>query len=94
IKMKQEACKAAVKAMIKNGLRLPFKKAYKKLMETYFKVGIESDKAFEKFLESQGFLNEKILAAGINAYLEKKNKKFLKPYPKVKSTLKKLRKFG
>ncbi|MCS7106104.1 MAG: TIGR02253 family HAD-type hydrolase [Candidatus Aenigmarchaeota archaeon] len=93
IKMKKEACKAAVKAMIKKGLKLSFKKAYKRLMETYFNVGIESDKAFEKFLESQGFLSEKILAAGINAYLEKKQK-FLKPYPKVKATLKKLRKLG
>ncbi|MEM5882973.1 MAG: TIGR02253 family HAD-type hydrolase [Candidatus Aenigmatarchaeota archaeon] len=93
IKMKEEACKAAVKAMIKKGLKLPFKKAYKELMKTYFEVGIESDKAFEKFLEKQGFFNEKILAAGINAYLKKKQK-FLKPYPRVKTTLKKLKKLG
>jgi len=93
MKMKKEACKAAIKAMIKKGLKLPFKQAYKKLMETYFKVGIESDKAFEKFLEEQGFKDEKILAAGIQAYLEEK-RKFLKPYPKVKQTLKKLKKRG
>ncbi|MGC8812065.1 MAG: TIGR02253 family HAD-type hydrolase [Candidatus Aenigmatarchaeota archaeon] len=93
IKMKKEACKAAVKAMIKKGLKLPFRQAYKKLMETYFRVGIESDRAFEKFLEEQGFKNEKILAAGINAYLEKK-KRFLKPYPRVKQTLKKLKELG
>ncbi len=93
MKMKREACKAAVKAMIKKGLKLPFKQAYKILIKTYFKVGIESDKAFEKFLEEQGFKDEKILAAGIQAYLEEK-RKFLKPYPKVKQTLGKLKKQG
>ncbi|MEM7825549.1 MAG: HAD hydrolase-like protein, partial [Candidatus Aenigmatarchaeota archaeon] len=93
MKMKKEACKAAVKAMIKRGLNLTFKKAYKKLMKTYFRVGIESDKAFEKFLEEQSCKDEKILTAGIRAYLEKK-KEFLKPYPKVKQTLSKLKKFG
>lgn len=93
MKMKKEACKAAVKAMIKKGLKLPFRKAFKELMKTYFEVGIESNKAFEKFLEKQGVENEKILAAGIQAYLEEK-KKFLKPYPKVKLVLKKLKKMG
>lgn len=93
MKMKKEACKAAVKAMIRKGLKLSFKKAYKKLMKTYFRVGIESDKAFEKFLEEQGLKDERILAVGIQAYLEKK-RKFLKPYPKVKQTLKKLKELG
>ncbi|MEM7826056.1 MAG: HAD-IA family hydrolase [Candidatus Aenigmatarchaeota archaeon] len=93
IKMKREACRAAVKAMIKKGLKIPFKKAFEELMKTYFEVGIESNKAFEKFLQKQGVKNEEILEAGIKAYLEEK-KKFLKPYPKVKTVLKKLKNLG
>lgn len=93
MKMKKEACKAAVKAMIRKGLKIPFKKAFEDLMKTYFEVGIESDKAFEEFLKKHAYKNEEILAAAIHAYLEEK-RKFLKPYPKVKSTLKRLKEMG
>lgn len=93
MRMKQEACMAAVKAMIKAGLKMGKALAYRKLMKMYFKVGIESDKAFTKFLKSEGQFKPKILAAAINAYLKTKNN-FLKPYPKVKSTLRKLKKKG
>jgi len=93
-KMKEEACKSALKAMIKKGLKIPFKSGYKKLMKTYFRVGIESNIAFEEFLKSEtGQVETKILAAGINEYLKTKNK-FLKPYPNVKAVLNKLKKLG
>jgi putative hydrolase of the HAD superfamily len=93
-KMKEEACKSALEAMTKKGLKIPFKTGYKKLMKIYFRVGIESNIAFEEFLKSEtDQVETKILAAGINEYLKTKNK-FLKPYQNVKSTLKKLKKLG
>jgi len=92
LKMKKEACRFALKAMIKKGLKISFEFGYKKLMKTYFKVGIESNIAFEEFLKSQtGKVDTRIFAAGINEYLKTKNK-FLKPYPNVKPTLRKLKK--
>jgi len=93
IQMKEESCQAAVKAMIKAGLEMNEKNAYEKLMATYFKVGLESDEAFTKFLEDENQFKHKILAAAINAYLKAKNN-FLKPYQNVKSTLRKLREKG
>jgi len=87
IKMKTEACKSAIKAMIKAGLKIYEKTGYRKLMHTYFKVGIDSNIAFTKFLEEEiGKIDEKILNAGINAYLKTKPS-FLKPYPYVLQTL-------
>lgn len=92
MEMKEEACKSALKTMIKKGLRVSFKSGYKRLMKTYFKLGIESNTAFEEFLKSEtGQIDTKVLAAGINEYLKTKNK-FLKPYPNVKPTLRKLKK--
>ena len=89
--MKREAVKSAVKAMIKNGLKLDEKESYRKLMITYLKLGIESDMAFQEFLKNElGKIDEKMLAAAINAYLKTKNK-FLKPYPNVKPTLRELK---
>jgi putative hydrolase of the HAD superfamily len=93
MKMKEEACRSALRAMIKKGLKIPFKSGFKRLMKTYFRVGIESNIAFEEFLKEAGCSDTKILAAGINEYLKTKNK-FLKPYPDVRPTLKKLKKIG
>ena len=93
MRMKSEACQAAVDAMIKVGLKMDRETAYTRLMKTYFEVGIESDKAFTKFLESTGHFRHKLLAAAINAYLKVKND-YLKPYPNVKQTLPKLKKTG
>jgi putative hydrolase of the HAD superfamily len=85
--MKAESCKSAIKAMIKTGLKINEKTGYRKLMHTYFKVGIESDIAFTKFLEEEtGEADEKILKAGINAYLKTKPS-LIKPYPHVLETL-------
>jgi len=93
MKMKKEACRSALKAMIKKGLKVPLESGYKKLMETYIRTGIDSNTGFEEFLKEAGRYDTKILAAGINEYLKVKNK-FLKPYPNVKTTLKKLKKRG
>jgi putative hydrolase of the HAD superfamily len=87
VKMKTQACKAAIKAMIKAGLKIDEKVGYRRLMYTYFKVGIDSNIAFTKFLEEEtGETDEKILQAGIDAYLKTKPS-FLKPYPHVLETL-------
>ena len=91
IQMKEESCRAAVKAMIELGLRMHENQAFELLMKTYFDVGIESNIAFSEFLRSIDQFDHKILASGIKTYLKTKNK-FLKPYPNVKSVLAKLRK--
>jgi FMN phosphatase YigB (HAD superfamily) len=93
IRMKEESCRAAVKAMITSGLQMKEDQAFELLMKTYFDVGIESNIAFSEFLKSVEQFNHKILASGINTYLKTKNK-FLKPYPNVKSVLGKLKRRG
>ena len=91
--MKEQACRAATEAMITAGLRMDENLAYSQLIDTYFRVGIESNDAFTEFLESVGQFDHKILAAAINAYLDEKTK-YLKPYPEVKPVLRKLEKMG
>ena len=94
MKMKREACRSAIYAMVDSGLKISKEEGYKKLILTYFKVGIESDRAFTEFLKREtGEVNPKILAAGINAYLATKSK-FLKLYPNVIPTLTKLKDKG
>jgi putative hydrolase of the HAD superfamily len=94
MKMKAESCKAALEAMVKNGLKIDKKVGIKKLMETYLRFGIESDIAFTRFLEEQiGKADEKILQAGIDAYLKTKPN-FIKPYPYVLETLEHLKSLG
>ena len=91
--MKEEACRAAVRAMITAGLKMPEEEAYSQLMETYFVIGLESDHAFTEFLKCVGQFDHKILAAAINGYLKAKNN-LVKPYPNVKLILQKLKKKG
>ena len=91
--MKEESCRAAVKAMVASGLQMKEDQAFELLMKTYFDVGIESNIAFSEFLKSIDQFDHKILASGINTYLKTKNK-FLKPYPNVKSVLGKLKRRG
>jgi HAD superfamily hydrolase (TIGR01509 family) len=94
IKMKEEACRAAVGAMVDAGLKMNRKLAYRKMMETYFSVGIESDRAFTEFLKREtGKVDARLLAAALNAYLKAKDD-FLLPYPEVGRTLAKLKKKG
>lgn len=94
IKMKMEACRSAIVAMIDNGLKMDKEEGYRKLVLTYFKVGIESNTAFQEFLKREtGEVNPKVLAAGINAYVETRSQ-FLKLYPNVVPTLEKLKEKG
>ena len=91
MKMKREAVRSAMKAMIKAGLKIDETEGYKKLMITYMRLGIESQNAFQEFLKSEvGRIDEKMLAGAINAYLKTKDS-FLKPYPNVKPMLRELK---
>ena len=91
---KKKATYAAAKAMVNSGLRANSKKLAKRLLKFYYTHGIESDDAFQKFLEEEfGKAEPRILAAGVNAYLKEKYL-HLKPYPGVVETLQKLRKKG
>ncbi|MGA2682019.1 MAG: HAD hydrolase-like protein [Candidatus Bathyarchaeia archaeon] len=91
--MKEQACRAATQAMITAGLKMNEDEAYSQLIDTYFRVGIESNDAFTKFLKNAGQFDYKILAAAINSYLDAKAK-YLKPYPNVRPVLRKLQKKG
>jgi putative hydrolase of the HAD superfamily len=94
MRMKREACKFALSAMVDAGLKINKEEGYRKLLHTYFQVGIESDRAFTEFLKREtGGVDPKILASGINAYLEAKSK-FLKLYPNVVPTLTRLKEKG
>lgn len=93
MRMKEESCKAAVKAMISNGLDMDEKQAFEQLMNTYFDLGLESDCAFTDFLQGVGQFDHKILAAALNSYLEKKAA-LVKPYPDVELVLKRLNEKG
>lgn len=92
MKFKREGTKAAAKAMIKAGLKMPLNKLEKELFSFYLK-DIEGDRVFENFLKKKEIKSEKILAVGINAYIKAKLD-YLKPYPGVKATLVKLGKKG
>lgn len=93
MRMKEESCKAAVKAMILNGLDMDEEQAFTVLMNVYFDLGLESDSAFTDFLRSVGQFDHRILAAALNSYLKKKAT-LIVPYPDAEFVLKKLNKMG
>ena len=83
MEMKNESCKSGLDAMIEAGLKINRETGFKRLMETYFRVGIESNIAFTEFLKEQtGKVDQKILKSGIKGYLKRKPD-FVKPYPHV-----------
>ena len=90
--MKRKASNAAARAMIRAGLESPVKKLEKELFEFYLKE-IESNRIFGHFLKQRKVSSERILAAGINAYIKKKLT-CLEPYPGVKRVLSRLRRKG
>jgi len=93
-KMKKLASKAAIDAMIKAGLKIEKRRAWKILGKLFNEYGIENQQIFNIFLKKvTGKNDEKILAAGVVAYRRVKEL-HLKTYPNVASTLMKLRKRG
>jgi putative hydrolase of the HAD superfamily len=90
--LKRRASEKAALVMINAGLKLDRKKAGKQLFEFYLKDGIDGNTAFQNFIRKHnGKMNDRILAAGLNAYLDAK-RHYLKPYKDVVPVLKKLRK--
>jgi HAD superfamily hydrolase (TIGR02253 family) len=92
MQMKRKASNAAAKAMVKTGLNVSVVKAEDELFKIYIK-DIEGHGAFENFLEKHNAYSDRRLAAAINAYYKTKLQ-YMKPYPKVKSTLISLKKKG
>lgn len=90
--MKRAASNAAAKAMVKAGLDMSVKLAEKKLFEEYIK-DIEGEHVFQEFLKEHNAFKYKVLAAALNAYLLTKYQN-MKSYPKVETTLKKLKAKG
>jgi len=92
MKMKRKASDAAAKAMVKAGLNMDVKKARKKLFDEYIQ-DIEGEHVFQDFLKEHNSLNDRILAAALNSYIQTKYR-YMKPYPKVKQTLNRLKAKG
>ncbi|MFQ5648073.1 MAG: HAD family hydrolase [Candidatus Aenigmatarchaeota archaeon] len=91
MRMKRICTEEAVSGMIAAGLPMGKEKAVKTLFEMYRKHGIEDQTIFQKFLQkTQGRIDYKVLAEGINCYRRVKAG-FTEPYPKVISTLLRLR---
>jgi putative hydrolase of the HAD superfamily len=94
VKMKSEAVKNALNAMVESGLSIDPEASFKKIQSIYEKEGWEHQEVFNKFIENEiGFVDNKHLAAGIVAYRRAKEAN-LKPYPGVRKTLHQLMKMG
>ena len=90
-KMKVESIRAAISAMQKKGLKIEAKKAFDEIFKIYKNKGWEYHFVLDKFLKSNlKKMDYNELAAGINAYREKREKT-LKLYPNVKKTLGRLK---
>ena len=85
--MKENAIKAAVKAMIDAGLNMDPDIAMKELYAIYDKKGIEFQKVFNNFLENHlGYIDWKILSSGVVSY-RRAREASLVLYPHVNMTL-------
>lgn len=94
MRMKRLCTEEAVSGMIAAGLPMDKKKAVDIMYKMYMEHGIEDQTIFQKFLKkTQGKIDYKILAEGINCYRRVKSS-FTEPYPKVISTLLELRRMG
>lgn len=85
--MKENAIRAAVKAMIDAGLSMDPGDAMGELYDIYETKGIEYQHVFDEFLEQHlGYIDWKILSCGVVAY-RKAREASLVPYPHVTMTL-------
>lgn len=92
--MKRMAVEAAIDAMIDAGLELDRDAAEQEILAIYEREGIEYQRVFDDFLESQlGTIDHKILASGIVAY-RRAREAALVLYPHVTVTLMELLKAG
>jgi len=86
------ARRAAVEAMVKEGLEMPVEEAFKRLEELVAKYGSNFNKHFDLLVGSQKRGN-RIIAAGIVAYHNTK-RTYLKPYNDTLPTITKLKNLG
>lgn len=94
MRMKEEAVKSAIEAMIDAGLNMTKEEAYERIFEIYNREGIEDQQVFNKFLqENFGYIDYRILAAGIVGYRRAKEAALVL-YPHVQYTLMQLLKRG
>ena len=92
MRMKKLSCEAAMKAMIKTGLKIKKKRGLKIFFQLYHKYGLEYQRIFQVFLKKViGRIDYAIMASGIAAYRRVKEG-LLYPYPNVIPTLNKLKK--
>ncbi|MBM3325721.1 MAG: TIGR02253 family HAD-type hydrolase [Calditrichaeota bacterium] len=94
MRMKKEAVKASVAAMVDAGLDLSYKDAYESVMGIYDAEGIEYQEVFDHFLrEHYGRIDHKVLAAAVVGYRRARDAALVL-YPHVTSTLTQLVKQG
>ncbi len=94
MKMKRQAVEAAADAMIDAGLKMSKEKLIEKIYSIYWKEGIEDQQIFDKvLLQEFGYVDYKILAAGIIGYRRAKEANMC-VYPHVHMTLMELVKRG
>lgn len=94
MRMKTEAVRAAVDAMVDAGLDLSLEDTYSSIMLIYKSEGIEYQEVFDHFLKDHyGQIDHKILAAAVVAYRKAREAKLVL-YPHVTSTLTRLAKQG
>ena len=94
VKLKEFAIEGGVESMIEAGLEVHKGNAKNRLMQIYEEKGWEYQMVFDDFIkETLGYLDYKILAAGIVGY-RKAKEAALSPYPNVDRTLKELAKLG
>ncbi|MFP4424306.1 MAG: HAD family hydrolase [Candidatus Woesearchaeota archaeon] len=93
MRFKRFSCEAAIDAMIDAGLSMGKKEALDKLYSLYHEEGLEDPLIFQKFLDEVGKMDYRMLAYGIVAYRRVRTA-FLRPYPRVASTLRELQRRG
>ncbi len=94
MKMKEYAVKSAITGMKEAGLNIDDQTSYDRIVEMYNEHGWENQQIFDEFLEeSIGYVDNKVLAAGIVSYRRAREAN-LQVYPNVNRTLTELIKMG
>ncbi|MEN3045633.1 MAG: TIGR02253 family HAD-type hydrolase [Candidatus Hydrothermales bacterium] len=94
MRMKRESVEMAVEAMIDAGLKIKKDHAIEKIFKLYRETHIEDQRIFDRFLEIElGYVDYKILAAGIVAYRRAKTANMIL-YPHIKYVLTELLRMG
>ncbi len=87
VKMKQQAVKAALRAMVEAGLDLDLKESFEDIFQIYRDLGWEHQQVFDLFLKAKtGEVNNKYLAAAVVAYRRNREARLI-TYPNVNRTL-------